>query len=909
MKQRLLLLLMLGVLVFFMIVLVNKLSPTAFPLQRKDEDKAIFKVKVLKEYIQINMPYNLIIKITKEEEKIAGITEVRSANNSVIFRNPSTPISFSFGIKNKVGKFQKVSFTDWEYKGYKQDKDKFTLQTSIKINGSVAFLDIVFIPKTLEVDSSIYEGFGYHYNLRSRNTKIHMIADKATWELGGDITNNSVIRPTEYIGKLKEDEFFTNQWFDVERQQDFEPHAARFGDLQCQLFDYQKNEDGVLITYYESPFYYDGGKRKPVLIRTHAYKYSKQDLYHSNDCTRFHIDDYIYFGLTNRITTPTKFVLFSRDKGSDAWAMLKDCLYNYYRAQYGLKEEIHLPTCCIPLVNNDGTYNTLEKIADSDLLEKIKEAGFKRIFIWAEIWMDVIQEKGPWFDISKLEIDPRIGNDKDFKRLCDKAHELGLKLIVWVPVAHLSVESPLLENPGFHAAINPNGSPCQRGYSDLVAMNLKDKKYMDYLKGRYHHFRKLGLDGLVLDSYSYLGYGVIDYSKTNPEWIPQTEELLSLQQELQELGYIQLIEGLGPFGLHSMQFHSDNFSQWANHVEYFYKFAPFITGTVPIAAPDRNAQQFVWPYENPVINTHFMDDYFKFLANASPISFNPFILTDQNKLMSLLGGLLSHLVERELSASIREIEINLIENRKANIQKNTSGNKIKIKSKINIEKSIESFFRPLSMDIGELQKEKIKVLEKALNYALEKSIHRLKNFIDEIVQNEADVYKTAVRNDIDKKTDEEIKKILEEISKKPSGEFSPLNVMIGTLINPAINPLAINLLIANLEDQGIITVSEENKIGIGSKIKNLNKAYNAVANLMEIRHLLKDKKGVLWTNSDNSEKVLFTYQNIPYEEIKDCIYDFDKQRLKKFKEEKWVNLTKGDLIKEGIIAHNIYLIR
>ena len=90
----------------------------------------------------------------------------------------------------------------------------------------------------------------------------------------------------------------------------------------------------------------------------------------------------------------------------------------------------------------------------------------------------------------------------------------------------------------------------------------------------------------MFDSYSYLGYGVIDYSEDNPEWLPQTEELLTLQQELQEIGYIQLIEGLGPFGLHSMQFHSDNFSQWAKHVPYFYKFAPFITGYASVTFPE-----------------------------------------------------------------------------------------------------------------------------------------------------------------------------------------------------------------------------------------------------------------------------------------------------------------------------------
>jgi len=885
MKKRLLLIV---ILIFLVLSLGSRL--TAFAQEES------FSITIKENYIKIILLDNLIIKIDKKGEEIIGIADIQLAPD-IIFRNSSTPISLLFGIKNKYGKYQILSFREWRFKGYRQEKNRLTLQTSLDINGCKALLDIVFIPKNLKIGDSVYKGLGYYYNLRAKNTKIHMIAEKASWELGGDITKNQIFRPSEYIGRPQEDKFFTNQWFDFTRQEDFQPTLARFGDTQC--FDYQTSEQGALVTYYESPYIDYKGKHEPVLIRTHVYKLPKTDSPH--DYKRLHIDDYLYFGLTNEIATPVKYVLFNKKNNPDELVALKDYLYTHYRSLYGLKEITHLPTCCISLIKDNGAYLTLKDIVESDILEKISAAGFKRIYMAAETWMNKQDEGMNSYSVEKLEINPKFGSDQDYKKFCRKAHRLGLEIIQWIPSGHLSTESSLVKKSGFNRVINIDSSPCQKGYPDIVSISFKDKKYISYLKERFDHFKKLGLDGVMLDSYSNLGYGVIDYSANNPEWQPQTEELLSLQEWLQKKGFIQLVEWLSPFGLSAMQFESSNFTQWAGrYAECFYKFGAFVTPSVPLAVPSQDSQNIQWPFENSVINTHFMKDYFVFMSNKSPLGFYPLEITDRKKIAGLLAILIYDIVERESLNAMLKTKETLMKNRIAQVRQGTVKNEKEINTAVDILKPLDSFFKPLDIRIDETQKRNIGQLEIALNNALSESLRTLAGILADQIHKEADTRDPAIISGFEKKFYEELETVRKRIT--PAREQ-----MIDVLVNPEINPKTTDLLIAALEKEGLIATVDK-KIELTNKVKSLNVSYKTVTDLMETRHSLKDNRGIIWTNKNNSDKVLFIYENIPFRDIKDYIDNFDKRRIAKLEEGKRLTLTNEDLMREGLVAQNIYIL-
>ncbi len=118
-----------------------------------------------------------------------------------------------------------------------------------------------------------------------------------------------------------------------------------------------------------------------------------------------------------------------------------------------------------------------------------------------------------------MRIDPLLGNDEDFKELCDKAHKLGIKIILDVAFSHTGSNSIYFDSKGAFgngAASNPD-SPYREWYDfqrypdkytswwgieTLPCVNELNPSFMEYITGDggvVEKYLRLGADGYRLD--------------------------------------------------------------------------------------------------------------------------------------------------------------------------------------------------------------------------------------------------------------------------------------------------------------------------------------------------------------------------------------------------------------------------
>lgn len=276
------------------------------------------------------------------------------------------------------------------------------------------------------------------------------------------------------------------------------------------------------------------------------------------------------------IETPTKYWLRADGDCSDKWKALDewtdvlDGLGDYYRAMSGIRRVEPLPTLMwqsglevFDKYQNTGNVSSLEdswfyRFAEESL-PRLAEVGVRTIYLGSvfESDGDHKQEEyaagaeslgstcAPWV----LEVSPVKGSRSALAYLCNKAHELGMKIVCWSTPAHLSNSSPLLRQHPDWLAWRADGTPETCGYQDITGINLT-RGHLDYTVTRYAEMHKATMfDGIWQDSFLTFG-ALTDFSDGRP--YPQLNQTLELQRKLQELGCTELhIEGCGPFGLSS----------------------------------------------------------------------------------------------------------------------------------------------------------------------------------------------------------------------------------------------------------------------------------------------------------------------------------------------------------------------
>ncbi len=129
------------------------------------------------------------------------------------------------------------------------------------------------------------------------------------------------------------------------------------------------------------------------------------------------------------------------------------------------------------------------------------------------------------------------------RRFIDRAHELGLHVVLWYPSSY-SLWAPFLDEHPDWAAWTARGTPEDAGWGDIVGVDLASHYLPRTLARIPVILEETGADGFWLDSWDGLTL-LTDHS--NPQPAPQVEGAIELLGAMWRAGATQVIlEGLGP---------------------------------------------------------------------------------------------------------------------------------------------------------------------------------------------------------------------------------------------------------------------------------------------------------------------------------------------------------------------------
>ena len=132
-------------------------------------------------------------------------------------------------------------------------------------------------------------------------------------------------------------------------------------------------------------------------------------------------------------------------------------------------------------------------------LEYLKNLGFDMIYL------NPIEESFSYHHYdpeNQREIDQWLGTWTDFAKLCDKAHELGILVVVDLVFNHMGIRSIYFNDPQYAHWIKrkENGDPVfWWGFKDLPECNTKDTSYQEAMTDVVKKYLGLGADGIRLD--------------------------------------------------------------------------------------------------------------------------------------------------------------------------------------------------------------------------------------------------------------------------------------------------------------------------------------------------------------------------------------------------------------------------
>ncbi|MFQ5343440.1 MAG: hypothetical protein ACE5F6_18010, partial [Anaerolineae bacterium] len=276
--------------------------------------------------------------------------------------------------------------------------------------------------------------------------------------------------------------------------------------------------------------------------------------------------------------TPVKVWLWTDDAfptkwtALDEWTAVYDATANRYRTSLGLGVTEPRPALLANLPSEETMQRYWEngppEYEDSfhynfahTKLQKAADAGFRALIFDMHWDTDALylntperylpgslssgSGNAPW----RLEINDALGGERALRELADRAHELGVKIILWIPPDHLSNSSPLLQEHPEWIKWRSDGTPETAGWADITGTSLSSGWY-GYAIGQYRDIHQAtGFDGVLIDSW--LTFAMLpDGGEAQP--MPQLDQAIALQRDLRQMGITEIhIEGTGPFGLSS----------------------------------------------------------------------------------------------------------------------------------------------------------------------------------------------------------------------------------------------------------------------------------------------------------------------------------------------------------------------
>jgi glycosidase len=138
-------------------------------------------------------------------------------------------------------------------------------------------------------------------------------------------------------------------------------------------------------------------------------------------------------------------------------------------------------------------------------LERIRSMGVDIIWLMPIHPIGELHKKGslgcPYSISDYRSVNPEYGTLSDFKELIDKAHNLGLKVMIDVVYNHTSHDSVLVkEHPEFfHQDANGNPITTVPDWSDVIDLKYPNPGLTTYLIDSLKYWASLGVDGFRCD--------------------------------------------------------------------------------------------------------------------------------------------------------------------------------------------------------------------------------------------------------------------------------------------------------------------------------------------------------------------------------------------------------------------------
>ncbi|OPZ25111.1 MAG: hypothetical protein BWZ02_02599 [Lentisphaerae bacterium ADurb.BinA184] len=437
-----------------------------------------------------------------------------------------------------------------------------------------AQLALVFKPAAAEVGGRSFHGFTYWYEYDGEACPIHRLLDRATWEVGGNLDDISLVcrnwltPPRMRIGR--ETTYSTvglDQWATLLPGNMW----ARWSLLPG--FDLQYGRSGILIGWFD----------RVSLIRTTIESNAGEEVIRFND---FH-----WFEQSATVATNPKTILHCPDvldptAALNLWTALQDRDRTLAREQFGIPEEepprLTLSENVWQGFHFDRTYE--------GVLETAAEFGLDQIFVdvcWEQgqalketlnTLVPADRRKGSILEkynhrnmccVLDFKVAEAHGGEAALKRLCDRAAGKGVKVVSWM-AAHVHPHSVIVDGPqclqdgvegvptsdkfkhgknGAIAAMESGRHPSTGYVNSCWTLNLNSPVYAYLRDSLLGVCERTGLAGFLWDSYSNMGWWQVDYSDGSMR--PQFDKMAGLYAEMTRRGLYVQPEAIVAFSSHS----------------------------------------------------------------------------------------------------------------------------------------------------------------------------------------------------------------------------------------------------------------------------------------------------------------------------------------------------------------------
>ncbi len=478
------------------------------------------RVKEAPEGVTVELSGSVSLVLPIVQGTVYGISEARLGN--LALRKPEAPPLAPLLETESGGEYRACRYESSAV----DDEGTVTLHTTLtSANGGDCKLNWILKPVQREVGGLQYRGFAYRYEVDSGQDRVNSLADRSTWELGGDPRGLTVV--TQHAGMIDNTLLITeeNSWI---------PSAElrfAYGDG----FDYQFGPEGGLVVFYDDPVSY-----------VKNYRAGSPDWLESWDV--------IPCAGAEKVRSPWKCVLVAERGDHDEWTRLRDYVYDRHAEFWGIQQ--HTP---LPLMNCWMHWRELAQHGDrllyniaDQMLPQIAALGFKVLAVHS-VW----GRGGCALDF--LEPGGKFGGTPALKYLCDRAAREGMIVQAWGMPAHLWQHSPLLEQHPEWLLQGPGGEPpTTYCYPDIRGVRFATG-WGDYALGQWRKIREeTGLGSIWLDSYANFTHMIRTADRA--VGLEQAENLFRFHAQLSQMGYVLYTESTGTFGIPSTSFPALNLS-------------------------------------------------------------------------------------------------------------------------------------------------------------------------------------------------------------------------------------------------------------------------------------------------------------------------------------------------------------